>query len=551
MIDFNKNIILLDDSSKNEVMVFDNPINELIAYTKDEFFECLEQINTLKKTHYITGYIRYEAYKYFQNDKKTFEKPALYFGVYNQPQKISLNTDAYSPYSKIESKLSEKEYEQGFNIIKNEIEDGNTYQVNYTFDNNFQAFCSDKNLYLNLRNKQKTKYGAFIKNDFETVMSFSPELFFEVNGNKIKTRPMKGTIKRGDTKAEDEELKNILANDEKNRAENLMIVDLLRNDIARISDKVKVKSLFDIETYKSLHQMTSTIEGELNTHNIIDWLEALFPCGSITGAPKINTMKIIEKIEHDERGIYCGMIGYFSPEKSIFSVPIRILQEDTNGWKYRVGGGIVWDSEIKSEISEAKLKTSFLSSKKDFQLIETMKVENGKIIYEKEHIKRLENSAKFFGFNFYGLPSINLQDGVLRILLNKDGEISYENKLLPESKSNRINFSNIKVDSKNIFLQHKTTYRPWYNLKSDEIYDVIFTNEKDEITECSINNIFIEKNGILYTPPTECGLLNGTLRQTLIEEGNCKEKILYKNDIKKADKIFCGNSVRGLIQVYL
>lgn len=550
MIDFKTNAIILDDSLNNEVLLFTNPSEELVAFTKDEFFECLDKINELKKKYFIAGYIRYEAYKFLENTNQKFEKPALYFGVYKQPTNIKLNKNSYKPYITTEKQITKSTYQNKINTIKDEIAKGNTYQVNYTYENKVKAYCSDKNLYLSLRNKQQTSYGAFIKNDFDTIMSFSPELFFEIKNKKISTRPMKGTASRGNSKEKDEEQKKFLANDEKNRAENLMIVDLLRNDIGKISHNVNVKSLFDIETYKTLHQMTSTIEGNLKTNDARQWLEALFPCGSITGAPKINTMKIIEKTEEDERGVYCGAIGYFSPNKTVFSVPIRTLQKSDTYWSYRVGGGIVWDSKCDEEWAEAELKTSFLQPSTNFELIETMLIEDSKIKYKNEHLERLKKSAKFFGFKLNKLPKIKIKNGILRISLNKNGEINFEIKPL-NALPKKIKFSDTFIDSQNVWLQHKTTYRPWYETDLENYFDLIFSNEKNEITEGTRCNIFIKKDGKLFTPPTKCGLLNGVLRQKLIDKGECQEKILYKKDILEADEIYCGNSVRGLVKVSL
>ena len=530
--------------------LFTKPIKIIQAFNQDELIQAFSQIEKLKKEFFILGYIRYET---FTVQKSNF--PLLYFEVFKD----------YNIYKtkKVKNLLLNPrpcvnfcEYKEAINKIKYEISCGNTYEVNYTYDFEIPYEGDDFELFEFLLNKQKTPYNFYLKNNYDTVLSFSPELFFTLKNNHILTKPMKGTIKRGKTEKEDKELIEFLKNDEKNRAENVMIVDLLRNDLGRIAKtgSVKVTKLFEIETHKTLHQMTSQIEADLKENTtLLDIFKAIFPCGSITGAPKISTMKIIDKIEKGSRDIYCGAIGMISPEETFFSVPIRILQkkQGEKSFKYRVGGAIVWDSDIQDEWEETLTKTKFLNS--DFQIIETIKVENGKLLFEKEHFKRMENSAKHFGFKF-SYPQITpKQDGILRLLLNKNGEISEEYKPLIKSKTNKISISPIKINSQNEFLYHKTTYRPWYydsykKIANGEIYDEIFFNEKGELTEGARNNIILQINGKLYTPPVKCGLLNGIFKTSM---KNVSEKILYKNDLENAEKIFCVNSVRGIVEVKL
>ena len=411
---------------------------------------------------------------------------------------------------------------------------------------------------------QRTPYNAFIKNDYEEILSFSPELFFKKNGNRILTKPMKGTIKRG--KTQDEDLKNIefLKNDVKNRAENIMIVDLLRNDLGKISEvgSVKVLKLFDIETHKTLHQMTSEVESTLkNNTTLYEIFEAIFPCGSITGAPKISTMNIIDNVELGKRNVYCGAIGLIHKDFCEISVPIRILQrtKDDICYTYRAGGAIVWDSDVEDEWNEAILKTSFLSqNSKNWQLIETLKVENLKPLLWQEHLERIQKSANDLNFNFNNeiLNAKFDKDGMYRILLSQNGEYEIQHKPLNEITTNKIVISDIVVNSKDVFLQYKTTYRPYYEktfskIKYGEIYDEIFFNERGELTEGARSNIVLELDGELFTPPCSCGLLGGTYRKKLLKENKIKEKILYRTDLCKADKIFCINSVRGMRLVKL
>lgn len=530
---------------------FTNPIKIITAFNFDELKTAFAKIEELKNQYYIVGYLRYNA---FSGQSSNF--PLLYFEVFNSyniyktknTKKLLLNPTPCVNFC---------EYSNAIKKIKEEIAKGNTYEVNYTYDFDIPFDGDELDLFNFLLSKQKTPYNFYIKNQYDTVLSFSPELFFEMQNNHILTKPMKGTIHRGKDKKEDKNLIEFLKNDIKNRAENVMIVDLLRNDLGRIAKvgTVNVSKLFEIETHKTLHQMTSQIEADLKENTtFFDIFKAIFPCGSITGAPKISTMKVISDVEKGERNIYCGAIGMISPKETIFSVPIRILQKtnEQNKFKYRVGGAIVWDSNAQDEWEETLTKTKFLND--EFQIIETVKIENNSILFEKEHFKRMQKTAEHFGFKFKTPEIAKTDDGMLRILLNRDGEIKTELKRITPAKTSKIAISPIIQNSKNEFLYYKTTYRPWYydsfqRIKNGEIYDEIFFNEKGELTEGARSNIVLQLNGNLYTPPVQCGLLNGVFRQELLKNNKCTEKILYKKDLEKAEKIFCVNSVRGMVEV--
>ena len=530
---------------------FTNPIKIITAFNFDELKTAFAKIEELKNQYYIVGYLRYNA---FSGQSSNF--PLLYFEVFNSyniyktknTKKLLLNPTPCVNFC---------EYSNAIKKIKEEIAKGNTYEVNYTYDFDVPFNGEELELFNFLLSKQKTPYNFYMKNQYDTVLSFSPELFFEMQKNHILTKPMKGTIHRGKDKKEDKKLIEFLKNDIKNRAENVMIVDLLRNDLGRIAKvgTVNVSKLFEIETHKTLHQMTSQIEADLKENTtFFDIFKAIFPCGSITGAPKISTMKVISDVEKGERNIYCGAIGMISPKETIFSVPIRILQKtnEQNNFKYRVGGAIVWDSNAQDEWEETLTKTKFLND--EFQIIETVKIENGTILFEKEHFERMQKTAEHFGFKFKTPEIAKTDDGMLRILLNRDGEIKTELKRITPAKTSKIAISPIIQNSKNEFLYYKTTYRPWYfdsfqKIKNGKIYDEIFFNEKGELTEGARSNIVLQLNGNLYTPPVQCGLLNGVFRQELLKNNKCTEKILYKKDLEKAEKIFCVNSVRGMVEV--
>ena len=496
-------------------------------------------------------------------------------------------------------------YLEAFARIKDYVADGDTYQVNYTLKYKFDFSGSPLSFYSTLRRNQSVAFGAFIKTGSRRVLSFSPELFFRRQGRTITVRPMKGTLQRGRTVREDEELIALLKNDIKNRSENVMIVDLLRNDLGRLQSLkipggVTVHSLFDIETYETLHQMTSTIHGNLPADSaenisIAELIRALFPCGSVTGAPKIRTMEIIHELEHEERGIYTGAIGFFAPSgDAVFSVPIRTVVLDGRKGEMGIGSGIVNDSDPEKEWTECQLKGNFLTRPVPvFRLLETMLWLPGEGFWLLDrHLERLAQSARYFlypldreaivtrlqdaavGFVSSGLPRR------VRLTLARDGAIDIIDTEMPQTampviglpqadrRSNaaggpdrslpEVVFSNKRTDSRNPYLFHKTTLR---NLYDDErrhavaggFYEVLFCNEKGEVTEGSITNIFIRNGDLYLTPPVDCGLLNGVFRQNFLAANplQVKETILSRQDIEEADGLYVANSVRGLVAVKL
>jgi para-aminobenzoate synthetase/4-amino-4-deoxychorismate lyase len=456
---------------------------------------------------------------------------------------------------------------------------GNTYQVNYTMPVSFRLKGSHADLYLLLRSRQPVSYSAFIKDGNLSVLSLSPELFFLRNGAFIKSMPMKGTIGRGRNLKEDIRLARWLKEDAKNRAENVMIVDLIRNDLGRCSEtgSIHVPELFTIERYETLFQITSTVEGRLRPG--ISWKDifrSIFPCGSVTGTPKIRTMEIISELEPHPRDVYTGAIGFIGPDnQAAFNVAIRTVTLDKNQGVINVGSGITIDSDPDEEFEECILKGKFFLTEagktqgfsSEFLLIETICWDKsaGYHLLER-HLKRLKDSAHYFSFRLdmevlkgrlKKLEKRLFQEGKrkrVRLLLSRNGEISLSDSPVTPVSTHLFSVSPDRVFSQDIFLFHKTTMRPLYDKYRREaekagLFDIIFMNERDEITEGTISNIFILSEGVLWTPPVECGLLDGTLRQELVEKGEARERIIFLHDLKKAEKIFLGNSVKGLVEV--
>ncbi|GFH40127.1 aminodeoxychorismate synthase component I [Pseudolactococcus insecticola] len=538
-------------------MQFEQPVATLIAFDSTGVISALAEMATWQKTHYLLGYMRYEARHVFQGEEFVSKLPLLYFQVFESYRPYARNPHSNPLTIDLQprAQLTFSDYSSAFDAIKAEQRGGNTYEVNYSYDYAVDYEEGDElALYEQLLMRQKTSYTAFIQNGYETMLSFSPELFFEISDRHITTRPMKGTVKRGKSLEEDAQLIDFLKTDEKNRAENVMIVDLMRNDLGRIAETgtVKVTKLFDVETHPTVHQMTSQIEADLKENtSLFDICQALFPNGSVTGAPKLSTMAIIDKLERGSRDIYCGAIGFLSPEQTIFSVPIRILQrkKGQKSFKYRVGGAIVWDSEVKDEWLETQNKTAFLEN--DLQIIETFKLENGKALMKNEHLARLKKSAEYYGFAYHperveaAITKPEKSSEIMRLALNHDG--TFELTYRAAKSFSTVTISEHIVDSQADFLYHKTSKRPYFKAGQDEL----FFNEKGELTEMSRANIVLDLAGELVTPPVTSGLLQGLYREKLLASGKITERILYREDLLKADKIYCCNSIQGLQEVIL
>ncbi|KHE68071.1 chorismate-binding protein, partial [Halobacillus sp. BBL2006] len=358
-----------------------------------------------------------------------------------------------------------------------------------------------------------------------------------------------------------------LYSSEKERSENLMIVDLLRNDLGRVAvpGSVKVPCLFEVETYPTVHQMTSTVQGKLEENNsMLEIFQALFPCGSITGAPKVRTMEYIQELEHSPREVYCGAIGYMTPyNEAVFNVPIRtvMIEHDSGKAVYGTGGGVTWDSTAKGEYEEIHTKARLLSEKRpSFKLLETMKIEDGEIPLVDRHLKRVAQSANYFD---YPLDPHQLREELekiaagykqgqfkLRMMVDSSGNPSFEAVSIDPPKEVTCSLAKWPIDEMNPFFYHKTTYRDMYQEHNNpESFSVLLWNSRGELTEFTFANLIVKMNGNYYTPPVKSGLLAGTFREQLLEERVVREKILYKKDIEAFEEIWMVNGVRGWVKV--
>jgi para-aminobenzoate synthetase/4-amino-4-deoxychorismate lyase len=583
------NVVLLEtnryDKKNKKSLLFLNPLKVITCNRGEKLKDKINEVEReIKKGRYAAGFLSYEAGYFFESSlstKNKYDFPLLWFGIYKKPLDVSLplKTPPKQEFFLREkpANIDYKRYKRDIEKIKEHLAKGDVYQINYTFKKQYDYAGDWKSLYKNLRQSQKVSYAAVIKSDKKLILSLSPELFFRKEGRLIETHPMKGTYERGRNQKEDKKNINLLKNSAKDRSENLMIVDLLRNDFGRISKmgSIDAKKLFKVEKYKTLLQMISVVKGKLDKQvSLYDIFKSTFPCGSVTGAPKIRAMQIIRALEKEPRGIYTGSIGYISPQKkSVFNVAIRtlVLETDKKKAQMGIGSGIVYDSDKKKEFKECLLKADFTKGlDKDFELIETILVkENKKIDLLSYHLKRLKNSLKYFEFCYNeGVIKDKLQKHLkklnnskkykLRLLHKRDGSFKISSRPLSGAKqeSLKVAICPKKVNSGNIFLYHKTTNRELYDKEYKKalkqgLAEVFFFNEKDQLTEGAISNIIIKKDNCYYTPPLNCGLLNGVYREYLFNKKDfpLKEKILYIKDLKTADNIFVCNSLRGLREV--
>jgi para-aminobenzoate synthetase/4-amino-4-deoxychorismate lyase len=542
---------------------------------------------------YVAGYLAYECGESLQKidhcGRQNMNMPPGWFGVYSKACVFDHRTGEFEGDAPDDSPaedpkpgesfaiknlrlgIDEKSYAQKIAAIQEYIRAGDTYQVNFTDQARFDFSGSAMALFATLIHSQPVEYSAFLYGENWQILSFSPELFFRQKDRRIVTRPMKGTARRGADHREDKQIAHWLQNDIKNRSENVMIVDLMRNDLGRICEygSVRVDQLFAVEKYETLFQMTSEVSGTLRSGvRSSDIFASLFPSGSVTGAPKHRTMDIIQELERGPRGVYTGAIGFFSPAReAVFSVPIRTVVVENNRGAMGVGSGIVIDSQAEEEYRECLLKFEFLTRREEtFQLLESILWIDGYSLLPL-HLERMESSATYFGFNFNrasileGLEDTGkeLASGVrtkVRVILERSGAVKITHAPVEEETgSETVTISTLRVTSSDRFLRHKTTRRRLY----DEQYqlallqghdEVLFLNERNEVTEGAISNVFMEKDGQWFTPPVECGLLPGIYRRHLLEtKPAAAESRLQLEDLASADAVYICNAVRGCRRV--
>ena len=567
-----KHTVFLHDAAQKHWLLFQAPLRVFRTERTEDVLPILHLVeNSVRKEGlHAAGFISYEAGPAFDpvlEVRRDGAFPLVWFGLFGKPEILSdpplpNHSCSISDWNPSIDRLS---YNLAIDRVKNYIADGETYQVNLTM----RLIASFKGeplaLFHQLNQFQCADYAAFVDTGRYSICSASPELFFTLDGHQLSTRPMKGTAARGRWSEEDRALARWLGNDKKNRAENVMIVDMMRNDLGRIAEmgSVQVHRLFQIEQYPTLWQMTSTVSSSTKA-GLPEIMTALFPCASITGAPKPRTMRIIAELETMPRRVYTGCIGFMAPKRRAqFNVAIRtaIVDKETGSAEYGVGGGIVWDSAPGDEYEECMVKAKVLTEKRpEFELLETLLWEpHAGFFLLDYHLRRLEGSARYFGFPFEREAFLQklrqLQSGFagpkrVRVLFSRHGALTCQAaplQLPQKKKAVRLGIAPTPVSRFDIFLYHKTTFRKLYTdarKGRTACDDVLLWNDREEITESCIANVVIFHDGEWMTPPVECGLLPGTCRAWLLDQGKIREKPITIEMLKRAERVCLINSVK-------
>lgn len=572
--------IILRDAARDQWLRFESPREILTAHEIARVSPALERVQAWNDAGgYAAGFIAYEAAPAFDNALVAHppnDFPLVWFGLYDAPSPVQSPVSSLYSYAREAlnynwtPNVSRETYNAAIAVVREHIARGDTYQVNYTMRlrANFGGAEFDADawrLFLQLVRAQPNSYAAFMDTGRFVIASASPELFLLREGRTLTMKPMKGTAPRGRFAREDREQANWLHHSEKNRAENIMILDMARNDLGKIADvgSVTPTRLWETERYPTVWQMTSTVQAHSDV-SFVEILRATFPCASITGAPKARTMQIIRALEPEPRRVYTGAIGFLAPNRRMqFNVGIRtaLMDRETKRAEYGVGGGIVWDSEAGDEYEETRHKARILTeAPREFSLIETLKwTPQDKYWLLDYHVRRLRDSADYFDFTFDETRALaELERGAAalphvphkaRLLLARDGTLQFSAALLDAQREPvRVVLAQTPVNARDKFLFHKTTQRAVYDAALAErgaADDVLLWNERGEITETCNANIVVQFGAEFFTPPIECGLLGGTYRAFLLEQGKIQERVIPWQELTDARALFRINSVRG------
>jgi para-aminobenzoate synthetase/4-amino-4-deoxychorismate lyase len=570
--------LILLDVGPNEALRFGRPQSIIQAHRPEDVVEALGALEAaLDSGRHVAGWFAYELGYLLEPHLTGFHRargqmPLLWFGVFGPPERAAranLTSSGRAYAGPLHHEWDAATYAARFDRVHDFIEAGDIYQANLSFRSRFVFVGDPLAFYLELHDAAQAAHGAYVDGGDWQVLSLSPEQFFEISPQgRITARPMKGTAPRGVDELSDARAKAMLAASPKDRAENLMIVDLVRNDIGRLAliGSVAVSNLFEVETYPTLHTMVSTVTAQLKpATRIARVVKALFPCGSVTGAPKIRAMEIIRELEQSPRGVYCGAIGHFAPDGSAnFNVAIRTILLQGGRGELGIGGAVVQDSNAASEYAECLLKARFFESvRQPIGLIETLRHDGG-FLRLSRHLDRMRASAGFLSLPFDRVAAdaalreaVANRPGVLRVRLVLDEQGAFACTVaplgpVPERWSYAL--SPYQVESGDLLLRHKTTWRHAFEAEQARLAKIadadeaIFLNERGELTEGSRSSLFVRRGGKLLTPPLSSGLLDGVLRRELLESGACEEAILTPRDLAAAEEVLLGNSLRGLIR---
>ncbi len=552
-------------------LTFPEPLATLEAHTLADVLPLLTEVDAAvnQRGLWAVGFLAYEAAPAFDPALTAHPPmvglPLVRFTLHPAPitnYQFPPAPPPLFPSAPFLPNIPESAYQAALARIKDHIAAGDTYQVNYTLRLRAPFDDDPLSLFHTLTAAQPGGYPAYIHTGRHAICSASPELFFTLDGETLTSQPMKGTAPRGRTTAEDRLHAEALSRSAKDRAENVMIVDMIRNDMGRIArtGSVHVPRLFEVERHPTLHQMTSTVACRTTTP-FPEILRALFPCASITGAPKVRTMQIIRALEPDPRGVYTGAIGYLAPgRKAQFNVAIRTLVLDTHTGQseYGTGSGVTWDSGPAAEYAETLLKARILTARRPaFTLLESLRWTPGEGWYLLErHLSRMKDSAEYFDYPFdEDLIRARVEDALtkleptphkLRILLGSRGEVTLEGEPLAVSSKLSAGLARAPVSSQDIFLFHKTTQRGVYDsARLPGVDETLLYNERGEVTEFLASNVVVQLGGRKYTPPVACGLLAGTFRAELLAQGEIEERVITLAELGGAEALWAVNSVRG------
>lgn len=556
-----------------ETMIFTDPHRVIRTNKISEVNECLKKVQAyIEEGYYAAGFLSYEAaYAFFPMEKPlTYDFPLLCFGIFSAPA-VERNRDLQvkGPIT-LDWMITQKkeDYLQTVQELQEHIQQGEVEQVNYTVP--FQADGPEdpSAYYEQLLVAQQGNYNAFIQTDDFSILSISPELFFQLKGNRLTVKPMKGTAERGLDQKTDRKIREKFIASKKEVHENELILDIMKRELQSVCHDVTLTEAFKLETYPTVYQMTSRLEGNKKQGiRPIDIIQTLFPAGSITGSPKEKAIELISKYEKYQRKVYCGNIGYITPEQdALFNVAIRTVMIENNRAHYNAGGAITQLSEAEKEYKEVETKAKLLNTYlPPFQLLETGLIEKGELFLKSAHLRRLTNSADYFGIPLEKavlekkLTKVvqNHPEGKwrLRLLVDQKGRVKTEVSPYEKTTNNQVVLAREPIDENNPFLYHKTTERSHFenyrqSLKEGYL-DVLLWNTSGEITEFTIGNVVVEIDGRYLTPPVSSGLLPGTFREQLLRQDQIEEEKITLEDLHRIERFWLINSVRKWVAVEL
>lgn len=556
-------------TSGDHWLEFRDPVLVLQADSPDAVHRTLVDVEQLTRDRglHAVGFVTYEAGAAFglPVSAQSGDLPLAWFALCEPAGVLRVGRHKRTADYRIGTlmpSVDRARFAEAFDRIRHELAEGNTYQANYTFRMSGSFEGDAASFFADLCNAQRGHHSAFIDLGRFAICSASPELFFEIQGLDIVARPMKGTARRGRTLGEDLAAGAELAASPKNQAENVMVVDMVRNDLGRIAEvgSVDVSELFTVERYPNVWQMTSLVKAR-SLAPLADIFAALHPSASVTGAPKVATMELLRALEASPRGVYTGAVGHVPPDGlASFNVAIRtaVIDRERSALSFGIGSGIVWDSEVDAEYDECLLKGSVLGQRPvEFELLETLRWTPGAGFFLLDgHLRRLGEAAEYFSVpmpEVHAALAAAVADATgplrVRLLVSRDGQVRIEQKpFVQATGAVRAALAPAPIDTSDVFLFHKTTNRRVYDearASVPDVDDVLLWNADGEVTEGTIANLVAEIDGVRVTPPIACGVLPGTYRAMLLASGRVSERVVTIDDLRRATGLWLVNSVQG------